>query len=555
MGYPASLARLSGLGLIALGSFGCGHAFAQAYGGTAPLSPTGTDVRVGDLRRVLQPLFEVTAPPATEPAWIVSGGLDVQEIYSTGNSGNASPFGTSGFITSITPSLLVNGDTSRLKVNLNYAPTGYIYASSSGQDYVTQNFNGSALATLIPETLFLDVRGFASTQSSTGAVGPTGTVVLNRENQTQFYAFSASPYLQHRFGDLGTGEIGYTIAKSIQTGNTNTFFINQSGQLQAISNQNLLTQSQHVSFTTGEALGRIQNTLLGTTTEYNGSGVLQDAHNYTVVNDLGYAITRTITLLGRAGYEDIHYSGIPQTNINDMVWGVGVRLTPNADSSITVRYGRQDGVTAAFVDASIAPTARTRIFARYSEGLTTDQQDIQNSLQTSVTDPLGTPVSPQTGVPILPFNNFFGTQNDALYILKRYSITAVLLLDRDTFTADVTGEDRKLVATSLAGAAVNGPSNGVYGSLSWSRDLTPVLRSNVYFQYGSNSQSTLFSGQTLQTPNSVPQQLLVASTSLTYDLSETLTATAQYSFNETMSDLPGASGTNHLIVIGISKRF
>ncbi len=96
-----------------------------------------------------------------------------------------------------------------------------MYARDGSQNRVGHDLNGRVLATLLPQTLFLDLRGVATEQSITGGVGPNSTNTLSSNDTAQDFSFSASPYLVHRFGSIGSGEVGYSIARTIITANGN----------------------------------------------------------------------------------------------------------------------------------------------------------------------------------------------------------------------------------------------------------------------------------------------------------------------------------------------
>ncbi len=104
-----------------------------------------------------------------------------------------------------------------------------------------------------------------------------------------------------------------------------------------------------------------------------------------------------------------------------------------------MRYGHHDGLDSITIDGTLAPSPRTRIYVRYSTGLSTTQEELQNALATTDLDSLGNPVDHGTGAPIFAASNFFGIQ-DNLVKLRRFSISAAYLLDRDTFTADVEND-------------------------------------------------------------------------------------------------------------------
>ena len=62
---------------------------------------------------------------------------------------------------------------------------------------------------------------------------------------------------------------------------------------------------------------------------------------------------------------------MPPYNQAGLEWSAGGRWDPNPDSNIILSYGRQYRVESAQVNATYAPTARIRVYARYSEGIST----------------------------------------------------------------------------------------------------------------------------------------------------------------------------------------
>src|SRR5215472_11331854 len=135
----------------------------------------------------------------------------------------------SDFVTTVSPGLSINADTTRLQGKLDYSPTAFEYAFTPGQSLIGQNLYANGTATLARDLLFMDARGYATLQPSvpgltTGvsAAAPTlpsvGTGVQNSSTGipstqlTQVTSFSASPYLVHRFDGTGTAELRYTFS-------------------------------------------------------------------------------------------------------------------------------------------------------------------------------------------------------------------------------------------------------------------------------------------------------------------------------------------------------
>jgi uncharacterized protein (PEP-CTERM system associated) len=506
------------------------------------LPETGTAVNLGSLRQQLEGVLATgTGGTPTTPGWTFTPSVTLEQRWTDLGQNNQRE---SVFLTDVRPDLLVTGDMSRLQTTLSYSPE--VLLGTDGERRFGQNLNAQALATLVPEHAFLDLRGFAGLQSTSGGYGPNSTVSLSNQNETQTTNFSATPYLRQRFDDVGSMEEGVSLGyNSAQTMGKNTSAAWQ--QAADSSNQTSTTTREHVSFTSGPDFGRFATNPLASGMQGYGTGVMNGAYRYSFSVDNGYALSRNFTLLGKLGYESLHYSGVPPYSYDGGLWDVGVRWVPNPDSSIEVRYGAHEGRTSAYVNASYAPGARTRLFARYSEALTTEDEDLQNAINSSVLDPLGNPVDQQTGAPLVLASNSFGVYNNLAWV-KQGSLTGMLLLDRDTFSASVSYQNRRQVAAANAATArYNLATSGTFGSLNWQHDFGEDLTSLAFVQYGKNNSTA-----SLLLPSSSTD--LVLSFGLNYILSETINISLQYSYtNQTASYYP--SPPINLVVLSIRKVF
>jgi uncharacterized protein (PEP-CTERM system associated) len=500
------------------------------------LPDVGTTVEIGGLRQQLEGLF--AAGTKATPGWTITPALGVEERW-TDHLPNLAGEDKSTFITALDPSVLINGQTARSNTTLIYQPTLEHYSGGGYQDQIAQNLDASSQLTLLPERLFLDLRGYAGMQSVSGGYGPNGTSAQSPQNETQLTAFSAHPYLRERFGELASAEAGVVLSRTSQSS-----VAASPGQL-PLSGQSFLSGQEYFDLASGPDLGRTSAGLTISGTQTSGTGVMNNAHRTDATLQLGYAITRNLTALASLGYQDIHYSGSPPFNYSGLSWSGGAHWVPNPDSSITATYGRRDGADSAQLDASYAPTARTRIYARYSQGLASGLEQLLNAVNGSTLDPQGNPVD-RTNAPVQIANSFYGTTDD-LARVSTASVTATLLLERDAISASFNRQQSHQLAA--AGAGLQNTS-GYYASLTWQRDLRPNLTASTYVQWGTWRNTLTTGAQNFDS--------LVFSLNLAYLISETLSAYGRYSYTrQSNAEIPGAVPLlpANLIVIGARKTF
>ena len=597
---PAPASRVSALGVSALclagaTAVGAALASASAYAQTAPGTPslpvvspsvlpaTGTGgFRSGDLRSAVSSLLASGPLPGAGPAWIVSPSIGIDagvtdNVYEITSPRRADVF------TDITPSISLTGDTARLQVNANYSPVISLFAQTPSRNIVSNYLSGDAFATVVPDLFYVDLRANITQSSITGGYGGygvyggsgapnNGTQYLNGQDQVETSTVSFTPYLVHRFDGWGTGRLSYSLTYTAQNGyGTNTNVPLASGSAASgtapypgygvnptfLGNQNLLTNSELAQFISGENLGR---TNLGATIslqQFSGNGVYGSTssgssyENIYAING-AYALTRSIAAIGEVGYENLRYDSIPVVQVNAPVWQAGVRWEPNADSTISLGYGERDGVSSFFLNASYAPTARTRVYATYSAGISSAAQDQQALLQSAVFGPGGLATSAVTGAPLITTGNAFGTQN-ALYRARRFSITGVLLRPRDTYSLSVVNEDDTVLAGfTTSGAGAGGSYGGTYVQFSWQHDLSPVVSTNLFVQYGSDSTQTV----TVAPGSNTSEQFVAVNASANWILSQSVTGYVNYSLGSRFgSPVPGRDYVENIALVGLRKAF
>ena len=493
--------------------------------------------------------LQQTPSNASQPAWQFVPAVSLQQGWTSNAQGipGAAVAGQPAYITIVNPSLAVTFDSVRLQGGVAYAPTLTVYEPNRGETSIAQNLSGHAHATLLPDLLFVDLSGVAMQQTITGSLGPTGTLVPSNSNTAQDYSFSLTPYLLHQFGTFGTGELGGSIGETAQLVNSGTFAAVQPGlPPTAIASQHATSTEEHIAFTSGSGFGRWLSQAYISASQESGTGVLDGAFHNTLSYEAGYAITRRAIALATIGWDDLHYAGVPPVNVNSPLWNVGVQFLPNPDSTITLRYGRKDGIDAPFVSAVYTPTARTRLTANYSVTISTDQQQLGNDLAAATLDNTGAQVNANTGQPLLASNNFLGLMT-SVYRLEQASITGSLLLDRDTLLLGINHSREKSLNIVGSSNTQLPDVTGTSGQFSWSHDMSLAVKTTVFLQYGVTESSF---GATRQSSD-----VFVGGAQVAYLLSNTLSATLQYSHTYSTFRSPIPLFSSDFVLAGVRKTF
>ncbi|MEJ0015019.1 MAG: outer membrane beta-barrel protein [Acetobacteraceae bacterium] len=519
------------------------------------------DVDQSDLRHQLQQHSGFAAPAGG--GWTFVPQVSLQEIFND-NVLNTTDDRRWDFITVLTPGFTLQGDLPNAQVQFSYGPALQGYARTPSQNQITQQLLGTALFTLMPEELFLDVRaaaggapvggGFGALQPGlTPSLGPqfngVGTTGLSKQNQVQTSSLSISPYWLHRFGDTGTAKIGYQLNQSSYSqGNTFIPLLFPTGH-DTVHN---LTNEGVAQFETGDRFAPFRNLTTLNASTSNGNGGTGSSTQYLMLNRLGYLVDRGLMVFGELGYESLSFGGLPPTRINDAVWGVGVTLTPNPDSQITIGYGHRYGENNVQLNGSYALTARTRISASYVTGLQTDLQGLAGQLDLAALDSTGRAIDSQTGAPLFIGTGGVGVQT-GLFRVKSFTFSASTIWDRDQVSLSLQFSDQKTIATAPPGTfiplgfpapTVGSSSQSTTGFVSWLHQISDDLTMSSSASYSTGNFST--SGN---------QQSLSASVGMQYLISQTVAVNVSYSFFDRISSTPGFSFYQNLVMLGISKQF
>jgi len=540
--------------------------------------PSGTELAAPDardLRNQLQIVNGLSAPAGG--GWTILPRISIQGML-TDNALQAHSPRSWDIATFISPGVTVVGETTRASLKMDYAPVLSVYARNSSQNGLAHQLNAVGQVTMVPELAFVDIRALAGVQSRYGGIGGLGTLGapsaapitagslgsatgnnlgMSRQNLVQTGSFGISPYLTHRFGEYGVGRIGLNVnaSRSSSVSGFGTLPIVTSGT----NPQNQLTAEQTARFTSGEILGRIQNSVdlyisqtttsgqfgtTGTTTTTSPNNAnTANSNRQTISNRVTYAINTSLSVFGSLGYENIQYSNALSQKINGITWQIGTTWTPNPDSSVSVSYGRQEGSESLTLNGNYALTARTSATVSYSSRLGTQLQNLQRQLDAGTVGTNGSLVDSQTGAPLFTGTNALGV-DPGLYRFDTFTAGVNTTLERDQINLNLTWTTQ--TATGGGTPTANSGTSKT-ASIQWIRQLRPDLSLSTYVGYSLNS-----GGGVAQSGNSPS---LAVSASLQYIFTDTLSGVVRYSYFDRASTTPGLTMYQNLFIVGVTKQF
>jgi hypothetical protein len=382
------------------------------------------------------------------------------------------------------------------------------------------------------------------------------TFGLTKDNAVQTASFGVSPYLVRRFGDWGSGRIGYSL--DVTRSDTLSGFAAAPFPVGGTNGQSLVTNEETAHYETGDLLPRLQDSIdLDLLQRQSGTdggvpltagrpaalGITGHSSRAMFTDTLSYALNRSVTLFASGGHEDITYSNQAFVPIHDLTWAVGTILMPNPDSRVTISYGHHDGFNSLSVDGYYALTARTTLTASYGSTLGTQLETVQTQLNLASIGSLGTPVNAQTRAPLYGNLNVLSVQ-DGVFRTTNLAVGSRTTLDRDIISFTFLMSEQ---SNALAGAQSKLRATTAGGT--WIHQMRPYMTFSTGLSF-SWQNPTGYSGGGPGRNTSV-----VASLGWQQQISETLTAGIRYSFVNRQSDNASYSVFQNLLIFGITKSF
>lgn len=544
--------------------------------------PQGTELpepAVQDLQHQLQLVNGLSAPAGG--GWTFVPRIDWQEEL-TDNVLQLNSPRRSDLVTFVSPGIGIAGDLPRLQLTFDFAPTLALYARTGDLNALTEQMNGLGSITLVPDLAYVDVRALSGVQSEFGGLGglgaigaPAGAGVmpqtaipvlagnslgLNKDNEIQTSSFGISPYLLRRFGDWGTGKLGYSLNVA-QSNSLSGFAAPPFPTGAGVNAQTLVTNEEIAHFGTGDFMQFFEDSFdvdLVQSRTTTGTGVVNGetglpfnttqngSSNEAFVSDkITYKLNRSIALFASGGHEDIVYTGIDAQSIHDLTWSFGTTLTPNPDSLLTVSYGHLDGFNSLTANGHYAMTARTMLTASYGSTLGTQLQQVQNQLNLATASGAGGLVNAQTGGQLFGATNGLPVQ-EGVFRTTTLTVGSQTTLDRDIISINLLLADQ-----SSSGGTNPSDARTKTASVSWLHQMRPDMMVSAAMSYAIQDQSA----GSVSVANPGNNTSVVATLAWQWQISDTLGANMRYSFLERSSAATAYDAYQNIFIVGISKHF
>jgi hypothetical protein len=526
-----------------------------------------------DLRHQLQLVNGFSAPAGG--GWTFVPRIDFQEEL-TDNVYQVHAPRRFDFITFISPGFNLAGDLPRFRISLSYAPSLAIYGETGDLNALTQQLNGLATVTVVPDLAFIDLRAVSGVSNRFGGIGGQGGVGvqagalagtqglvtngqgLNRNNETQNASFGVTPYLLRDFGDWGTGRLGYAL--DVTRSDALSGFASAPFPTGGTNAQTLVTDAQSGHYATGDILDRFQDALdidlrqtqtatdpgyvNGVTGAVAAQATKSRSTSATVSDRITFEVNRSLAVFASGGREDIQYSGAGAQSINDVTWSFGGTLTPGPDSALTLSYGHQQGANSFTANGHYALTARTTITLSYGTTLGTQLENLQNQLNAASVTANGSLVNGTNGGTL--FNNTNAlAQQDGVFRTSTLTVGSQTSLDKDIVSFNLSLTKQTSTGTGNNGASTNGTTVGA----AWVHQMRPDMTLSANLSYSQQDQT---SGAG---PSGSSLTSYTGSLAWQYQISDTIGTSLRYSFFERSSPSTQLNVYQNLLLLGISKSF
>jgi len=433
-------------------------------------------------------------------------------------------------------------DTPRLQAVATGQANGYVYlpGSNSSLNQIFGTLYGNGHGTIYPDLLYVDAQSSITQSTVLPGFGFQNLSNLPRNQQTQQFINTISPYLIKSFGPVVDTELRYTFGYWNYGGNTT---VTSSPLVPGLNNLTSTTQNEGTFIAaTGENFQKVVARFTADAAELNSSSVAQSTQ-VSAFNDLQYNFTPTIAALGRAGYQNQRYPGSPAATFAGATWLAGGRVGtvgPDRPAYVALQYGKQQG-TYGFTGSSQVNITPSMVFsASLVQGVSGQGQLFASNLATSTLSPSGSIVNQSTGLPTSFFSPGLGLSNN---VFRQHLFNAGLSdsLPPNYYSLFTFYNEQQSLSTNTSA-----PTKSLAINFTYTRDIRPDVSgyASIGFVNSVNSPTVIPGTTTVNFSQTTNFNTMNANLGLNYILARTLTASIIYSFSYQTTGTVVAGGRN-----------
>jgi hypothetical protein len=425
-------------------------------------------------------------------------------------------------ITELGAGASVSADTPRLQAVATGQATGNIYlpGSNSSLNQVYGSLYANGHGTIVPGFAFVDAQSSITQSTTLPGFGFQNLSTLPRNQQTQQFVNSVSPYVIQSFDGVVDTELRYTFASSNYGGNT-TVVTAPSIPGQSTLSSTIQNEGTFIA-ATGENFQKVAARFTADAANVNSTSASQSTQ-VSAFNDFQYNFTPTIAGLARAGYQNLRYPNAQAATFAGATWLFGGRvgrLDLVQPAFISLQYGKQQGVYGFTGAAQFNITPSMLLTASLVQGISSQAQFFQNSLANSSLNPSGAIVNVSTGLPISFYNPGLGLSNN-VYRQHLFNIGLSDVIPPNTYSIFGFYNDQKALTQT-----VEVPTKTLGVNLGYSRDIRPDVSGYASVGYANSNNSPTVLATTTTNFNTA-----TASLGLNYVLAHALTGSLVYTFS------------------------
>jgi len=436
----------------------------------------------------------------------------------------------------------VSVDTPRLQAVATGQANGYVYlpGTNSSLNQIFGSFYGNGHGTVYPDLLYVDAQSLITQGTTAPGFGFQNLSTLPRNQQTQQFVNTISPYLIKSFGPVADTELRYTFSSWNYGGNTT---VGTSPLVPSVNNLAAATLNEGTFIAvTGEDFQKVVARFTMDAAELNSLSVAQSSQ-VSGFNDFQYNFTPTIAALGRAGYQNLRYPFAPAATFAGATWLVGGRIGtvgPDQPAYVALQYGKQQG-TYGFTGSSQVNITPSMVFnASLVQGVSSQGQLFASNLANSTLSPAGAIVNQATGLPTSFSSPGLGLSNN---VFRQHLFNAGVSdsLPPNYYSLFAFYNEQESLSTNTSS-----PTRSLGLNFIYTRDVRPDVSgyASVGFVNSVNAP-TVVPGTTIVNFSQITNFNTVNATlGLNYVLARNLTASIIYNFSYQTTGTVVAGGRN-----------